>query len=84
MSSISIDKSTKAEFDELKPENLTHDEFVAELLEVYRMQDTQLAMDSLTQELVDEIEDTIATSAELAAYRGTQDALESELTIRDV
>jgi hypothetical protein len=27
MSSISVDRKTKSDFDELKPEDMTHDEF---------------------------------------------------------
>ena len=36
MSSISVDRQTKSDFDELKPEDMTHDEFVQELLAAYR------------------------------------------------
>ena len=77
MSSISVDSETKQEFDELKPADCTHSEFVEILLETYRMQDTELMLESLVDELSNEIEDSVATSAELAAYRGTKDAIES-------
>lgn len=76
VSSISVSNDTKAEFDTLKPENMTHDEFAQTLLETYRMQDTELVIDELVDRLTDEISDSVATESELAAYRGCKDALE--------
>jgi hypothetical protein len=74
---INVNDSTKSEWDELKPDDYTHDEFAQELLETYRMQDTELLIDELVNRVIAEIDDSVATKAELAAYRGTKDAIES-------
>jgi len=72
MSSISVDRQTKSEFDELKPEDATHDEFVQDLLDAYRRDNGQMVdVDSI----VDDIEKQVAANIELAAYRGVKDAL---------
>jgi len=72
VSSISVDESTKAEFDELKPDNLTHDEFVDELLAAYRRDNGEIVNPA---EIVDDVTKQTAAEVELAAYRGTRDAL---------
>jgi len=72
MSSISVDRQTKSDFDELKSEDMTHDEFVQELLAAYRRDNGEIIdVDSI----VDDIEKQVAANIELAAYRGVQDAL---------
>jgi len=72
MSSISVDRQTKSDFDELKPEDATHDEFVQELLAAYKRDNGEIVdVDSI----VDGIEKQVAANIELAAYRGVQDAL---------
>jgi hypothetical protein len=72
MSSISVDRQTKSDFDELKPEDATHDEFVQELLAAYKRDNGEIVD---VDDLVDGIEKKVATNVELAAYRGVQDAL---------
>ncbi|AFH22414.1 hypothetical protein OSG_eHP24_00195 [environmental Halophage eHP-24] len=72
MSSISVDRQTKSDFDELKPEDTTHDEFVQELLDAYRRDNGEIVN---VDDLVDGIEKQVAANVELAAYRGVQDAL---------
>jgi len=72
MSSISVDRQTKSEFDELKPEEMTHDEFVQELLAAYKRDNGEIVD---VDDLVDGIEKKVATNVELAAYRGVKDAL---------
>ncbi|UXF49964.1 hypothetical protein 7841G3A2_26 [Haloquadratum phage sp.] len=72
MSSISVDRQTKSEFDELKPEDMTHDEFVQELLAAYKRDNGEIVD---IDDLVDGIEKQVAANVELAAYRGVQDAL---------
>jgi hypothetical protein len=72
MSSISVSNQTKSEFDELKPGEITHDEFVQELLDAYRRDNGEVVD---VDDLVDGIEKQVATKIELAAYRGIQDAL---------
>jgi hypothetical protein len=72
MSSISVSNQTKSEFDELKPDEITHDEFVQELLDAYRRDNGEVVD---VDDLVDGIEKQVATKIELAAYRGIQDAL---------
>jgi len=72
MSSISVGSQTKSDFDALKPDELTHDEFVQELLDAYRRDKGEIVD---VDDLVDGIERQVATKIELAAYRGVQDAL---------
>lgn len=74
---INVSEATKSEWDELKPDNQTHDEFAQELLETHKMQDTELVINELVNRVIAEIDDSVATKAELAAYRGTKDAIES-------
>lgn len=76
MASISVDDSTKSQFDELKPEDSTQDEFVNELLDAYRRDNGEVVD---VASLVDEVTKQTASSVELASYRGTRDALESYL-----
>ncbi len=75
MSSLSVSDSTKREFDETKPDDCTHDEFVAELLEVYR---TFNGDPVDVEQLAEELSHTLIPETELAAYRGTSEALEDE------
>jgi len=72
MSSISVSNQTKSDFDGLKPDELTHDEFVQELLDAYRRDNGEVVD---VDDLVDGIERQVATKIELAAYRGIQEAL---------
>ena len=72
MSSISDDRQTKSDFDELKPEDATHDEFVQEHLAAYRRDNGEIEE---VDDPVDGIENKVAANVELAAYRGVKDAL---------
>jgi hypothetical protein len=73
MTSISVDDTTKREFDELKPDELTHDEFTQELLAAYKRDNGEIVnVDSL----VDEITERVAANVEVAAYRGVDDRLD--------
>lgn len=76
MSSISVSDETKREFDELKPEDSTHDEFVAELLAAKRRDNGEIVN---VDELVDQITQRTASNVELASYRGTAAALDNRL-----
>jgi hypothetical protein len=73
VTSISVDQQTKTEFDELKPEGLTHDEFTQELLAAYRRDNGEIID---VDAIVERIEKRIATKIELAAYRGIDDRLD--------
>jgi len=75
MTSISIDQATKDRWDELKPEDDTHDEFCQEVLDAYEYSDDPVKID--IDEIVDEITHRVAGECELSAYRGVTDALES-------
>jgi len=75
MTTISCKDNTKAEFDRLKPEDYSHDEFVEELLETYENADEPVTID--TEEIAQNIKESVASEVELAAYRGTQEALEN-------
>lgn len=76
MSSISVKNDTKSEFDELKPDELTQDEFCQELLDAYRRDNGEIVN---VGEIVDQIERQVGKEVELASYRGTRDALDSKL-----
>jgi len=75
MTSISIDQTTKNRWDQLKPEEDTHDEFCQDVLDAYEYGDEPVQID--IDEIVDEITHRVAGECELAAYRGVTDALES-------
>ena len=73
MASISVSDETKRKFDELKPDDLTHDEFVAECLAAKRRDDGEIINPS---EIADQITKETAASVELAAYRGVREAVQ--------
>jgi hypothetical protein len=73
MASISISNNTKAEIDELKPDDMTYKEFADELVAAYRRDNGEVVD---IDNLVDRILERVATNIELAAYRGTSEALE--------
>lgn len=73
VSSISVSDSTKSNFDELKPDDMTHDEFVAELIQVYRAYEGE-PVD--VEKLADELSHTLVSKIELGAFRGSKQALE--------
>ena len=76
MSSVSIKPDTKSRWDELKPEELTHDEFAQEVLDAFEHGDEPVYID--TEEIVKEAALTVAGECETAAYRGVKDALNQE------
>jgi len=71
---VNLKPDTKSKFDELQPDDLTQDEFIAELLETYENADEPVDID--TDEIVEEISHKTASKVELAAYRGVSEALE--------
>jgi hypothetical protein len=73
MTSISISKQTKAEIDELKPDDMTYKDFTDELVAAYRRDNGEVVD---IDKLVDGILERVATNIELAAYRGVAEALE--------
>jgi len=75
-STITISDDDKAEFTELKPDDMTQKEFVAELLDAYRRDNGEIVD---VGAIVDNVEKQIAAEVELASYRGTRDALNDVL-----
>jgi len=75
VTSISVDETTKNEFDELKPDNMTHNEFVVELLQAKKRDNGQVVDPS---EIADEIRRQAAADIELAAYRGVISAIDDK------
>jgi len=73
MSSISCRTSAKNEIDELKPEGMSYADFVEELIAAYKRDDGEVVS---PEQLVEEIKKQIATNVEIAAYRGTNEAME--------
>jgi len=71
---VNLKEGTKAKFDRLQPDEYTQDEFVAELLETYENADEPVRID--TEAITEEIATSVASKIELAAYRGTEDAIE--------
>jgi len=72
-SSISVNDDTKREWDNLKPDDMTNDEFCNAVLAAYRRDNGEIVdVDSLVQEVTERT----ATNVELAAYRGTKAAHE--------
>jgi len=79
MTSISVKGTTKTEVDELKPSDQTYDEFVQELLGAYRRDNgPPFDVDKMVDEMVREITHRTATQAEMGAYRGAQEGVESD------
>lgn len=77
MTGISVSRSTKDEFDDLKPDDSTHDDFMQELLSTYRNRDEKVVID--TDEIVTEISHQVVSEVELASYRGVVDAYTEHL-----
>lgn len=75
MSQINVSDSDKDRFDELKPSNKTQKEFFAEVLATYENADETVTLD--TERLTERIKESVASEVELAAYRGTTEAIES-------
>ncbi len=75
MSSISVSDSTKAEWDDLKPDDLTHDEFAQEVIATYKTFNGE-PVD--VEELAGELEKTLIPMVEVAAFRGSKEYNEGE------
>jgi hypothetical protein len=75
MSSINVSEKTKAQFDELQPENTTQDEFVQDLLETHQKDVDGIVIDP--EEIAQQIKAQVATEVELASYRGVQEGIEN-------
>jgi len=74
MTGINCKSDTKDEYNRLKPDEYTNDEFVQELLETYANADESVTID--VDAIVEEITHTVASEVELSAYRGCSEALE--------
>lgn len=74
LSSVSLSESTKSEWDELKPDDLTHGEFAQELLDAYRRDNGEIVD---VESIVEQINHQTASKIELAAFRGCSEALEN-------
>jgi len=62
----------KDEFNQLRPDDMTQAEFLAELLDCYRLHG-----DAMTwSELVGELNETVGVASELGAYRGSKEAIQ--------
>jgi len=59
-STLSIQDETKQEFDALKPDNASQDEFLQELLDAYQTHDTPESKDR-TDEILNRLDDLEAT-----------------------
>jgi len=75
MSSINVSRKTKAQFDELQPEDTTQSEFVDVLLETYQKDIDGIVIDP--DEIAQQIKEQVATQVELAAVRGVQEGIEN-------
>jgi len=74
MSSVSLSTDTKRLWDELKPDDATHDEFAQMLLETYQKDVDGIVIDP--DEIAEEIKAQVATQVEIAAVRGVNEALD--------
>jgi hypothetical protein len=74
MSQVGCTTTDKERFDELQPENMTQKEFVSELLDCYENRDDKVVID--TDKIIEELRTGVAAQIELAAYRGTKEAIE--------
>lgn len=66
----------KDRYNDLQPDDLTQAEFMAELLDAYEIvEDSQVDV----EEIMEMIDLRLGTQVELAAYRGSKQALEDNL-----
>jgi len=73
---INVSDADKDRFDELKPSDSTQAEFFSEILQTYEHADETITLD--TERLTDRIKESVASEVELAAYRGTTEAIENQ------
>ena len=71
---VNLKPETKDRFDRLQPDELTQSEFVAELLDHYEAGEDPVIIDH--EDIEQHIESAMSV-AEVAAYRGTVEALEN-------
>ena len=71
---ISVKNQTKSRWDELKPEDMTHDEFCQEVLDAFEHGDDPVVID--TDKIVSKAAVKLSGQVETAAYRGVTEALE--------
>ena len=76
---VNLKPETKDRFDELQPGNETQDEFIQTLLDHYEAGEDPVIIDH--EDIEQHIESAMSV-AEVAAYRGTKEALESHDEIR--
>jgi len=74
MSSISVAEQDKERFVALKPEDMTHKEFFAEILHTYEHAEETVTID--TDAIKDDVTEAVASNVELAAFRGVTEAIE--------
>jgi len=72
---INVSDADKDRFDELKPPEKTQKEFFAEVMATFENADETVTLD--TERLADRIKESVASEIELAAYRGTTEAIEN-------
>ena len=75
MTQINVSQDDKDRFDELKPSDSTQAEFFSEILQTYEHADETITLD--TERLTERIKESVASEVELAAYRGTTEAIEN-------
>jgi hypothetical protein len=71
---ISVKNQTKSRWDELKPEDMTHDEFCQEVLDAFEHGDDPVIID--TNKIVSKAAVKLSGQVETAAYRGIKEALD--------
>jgi len=72
---INVSDADKARFDELKPPEKTQKEFFAEVMATFENAEETVTLD--TERLTAQIAESVASEIELAAYRGTTEAIEN-------
>lgn len=75
-SGVSMADETKDEWDELKPDDSTNDEFTQKLLACYRQNGEPIDIDTIVENAVEDITHKVASNVELAAMRGTKAGVE--------
>jgi len=75
LTQINVTDADKDRFDELKPSNKTQKEFFAEVMATFENADETVTLD--TERLTAQIAESVASQIELAAYRGTTEAIEN-------
>jgi len=79
MTAISVKSDTKDRWDELKPEDMTHNEFAQAVLDAYQKDTDGVVVDpdEIATEITERLEKKTALAIHKAAYNGVREGLDA-------